>query len=93
MILVFNLDDSAPDIHATAVLAKEGLGPLDLPMVRGFVGRCVPHLVDCLMRAHDIDEPACSARLVEDFIGRYDSGVTCSVPYPGVPLARVAIGR
>lgn len=97
MNIVFDLDgtliDSAPDIHATAnlVLADEGLAGFDLATVRGFVGRGVPHLVDSLLRAHGIEDPARAARMAENLIGRYEDAVTLTLPYPGVEAALQAL--
>lgn len=97
MIVIFDLDgtliDSAPDIHATAntVLAEDGLGPLDLATVRGFVGRGVPHLVDRLLEAHGVRDPARAARMVAAFTDRYEAAVTLTRPYPGVPAALAAL--
>ncbi|MDQ2065345.1 phosphoglycolate phosphatase [Xinfangfangia sp. CPCC 101601] len=57
MILIFDLDgtliDSAPDIAAAVnqVLHEEGLAPLDLPTVTGFVGNGLPKLVERVMAA------------------------------------------
>lgn len=97
MNVVFDLDgtliDSAPDIHATAnlVLADEGLAGFDLATVRGFVGRGVPHLVDSLLQAHGIKDPARAARMAENLIGRYEDAVTLTLPYPGVEAALQAL--
>ena len=97
MNIVFDLDgtliDSAPDIHATAnlVLADEGLAGFDLATVRGFVGRGVPHLVDSLLKAHGIEDPARAARMAENLIGRYEDAVTLTRPYPGVEGALQAL--
>ena len=97
MNIVFDLDgtliDSAPDIHATAnlVLADEGLAGFDLPTVRGFVGRGVPHLVDSLLKAHGIEDPARAARMAENLIGRYEDAVTLTQRYPGVEDALQAL--
>lgn len=93
MIVIFDLDgtliDSAADIHATAnaVLASEGLAPLDLQTVRGFVGRGVPHLVGCLLAAHNITDRARQARMEARFASLYDDAVGLTRPYPGVPEA------
>ncbi len=97
MNIVFDLDgtliDSAPDIHATAnvVLADEGLAGFDLPTVRGFVGRGVPHLVDSLLKAHGIDDPVRAARMAENLVARYEDAVTLTRPYPGVEPALRAL--
>ncbi|NHF73681.1 phosphoglycolate phosphatase [Paracoccus xiamenensis] len=97
MNIVFDLDgtliDSAPDIHATAniVLGDEGLGGFDLPTVRGFVGRGVPHLVDSLLGAHGIKDSARAARMADNLIARYEHAVTLTQPYPGVEAALQAL--
>lgn len=93
MIVIFDLDgtliDSAADIHATAnrVLAAEGLGALDLPTVRGFVGRGLPHLVSRLLAAHGVDDAARATRMVDAFARQYDHAVGLTAVYPGVPEA------
>lgn len=97
MILVFDLDgtliDSAPDIHKTSneVLAGEGLAPLDLPMVRSFIGRGVPHLVGRLLDAHGITDPARAARMISAFGARYEDAVSLTRPYDGVAAALDAL--
>lgn len=97
MILVFDLDgtliDSAPDIHATAnaVLAAEGLAGFDLATVRGFIGHGVPHLVDCLLRAHGISDPARAARMIADLNVRYEDAVALTRPYPHVAAVLSAL--
>ena len=97
MILIFDLDgtliDSAPDIHQTSneVLAAEGLGPLDLPTVRSFIGRGVPHLVGQLLGAHGVTDPARVARLISDFGARYENAVTLTRPFDGVAAALDAL--
>lgn len=97
VILIFDLDgtliDSAPDIHATAniVLAGEGLPPLDLPTVKGFIGRGVPHLVGQLLAAHGIADAARQARMVAAFGQHYDAAVALTRPFPGVPAALAAL--
>lgn len=93
MNLIFDLDgtliDSVPDIHAAsnALLADEGLGTLDLPTVRSFVGKGVPHLVECLLGAHDIHDPARAARMTRAFGARYEKAVGLTHPFSGVPEA------
>ena len=97
MIVLFDLDgtlvDSAPDIHATAiaVLAEEGLPPLPFAEVRGFIGRGVPHLVGCLLGRLGIDNPALAARMIARFAVHYETAVTRTHPYPGVPAALDAL--
>ncbi|MDO5647583.1 phosphoglycolate phosphatase [Paracoccus sp. (in: a-proteobacteria)] len=97
MNIIFDLDgtliDSAPDIHATAnvVMAAQGLGPLDLATVRGFIGRGVPHLVDCLLAAHGIRDSARHADMVADFGRHYDAAVHQTVVFDGVQGALEAL--
>ena len=97
MILIFDLDgtliDSVPDIHKTSneVLAAEGLAPLDLPTVRSFIGRGVPHLVERLLGAHGIADPARVARMISAFGARYEDAVALTRPYDGVAEALAAL--
>lgn len=97
MIVIFDLDgtliDSAPDIHKTAneVLAGEGLGTLDLPTVRSFIGHGVPHLVDRLLGAHGIADGARATRMVGAFAERYESAVGLTRLYPGAAEALRAL--
>lgn len=98
--VIFDLDgtliDSAPDIHAAsnAVLAEHGFAPLSLPQVRSFVGRGVPHLVDCLLAASGEDpQGALHARMVAAFSARYEEAVTLTEVYPGVPEALRALAE
>lgn len=90
MIVIFDLDgtliDSAPDIHATsnAVLTGEGLGELDLPTVRSFIGRGVPHLVGRLLNAHGIADETRQAKMIAAFGQLYDGAVDLTVPFDGV---------
>lgn len=93
MIVIFDLDgtliDSAPDIHKTAneVLADEGLGALDLPTVRSFIGHGVPHLVGRLLDAHGITEAGRAAQMVSAFGARYEDAVGLTRVYPGAAEA------
>ncbi|WP_112874624.1 phosphoglycolate phosphatase [Paracoccus endophyticus] len=97
MIVIFDLDgtliDSAPDIHKTAneVLAGEGLGPLDLPTVRSFIGHGVPHLVGRLLGAHGIADEGRAARMVSRFGARYEGAVGLTRLYPGAAEALAAL--
>lgn len=90
MAVLFDLDgtliDSVADIHglANAALADEGLAPLGLETVRGFIGRGVPHLVDRLLAAHGIADPARAARMAALIAARYDDAVELTQVYPGV---------
>lgn len=76
--IIFDLDgtliDSAPDLHAAAnrTLADEGAAPLDLPLVRSFIGNGVPMLVERLMAARgEPDDPARHAVLLSRFMAHY----------------------
>jgi phosphoglycolate phosphatase len=77
MPIVFDLDgtlvDSAPDIRAAlnGVLVSEGLAPLDLPTVTGFIGNGVPVLIARAIAHVGADpdhQPAWEAR----FLAGYD---------------------
>ncbi|MBN8633542.1 MAG: phosphoglycolate phosphatase [Rhodobacterales bacterium] len=76
--VVFDLDgtliDSAPDIHAAVarMLATEGLPPLPLDVVRGFIGNGVVVLVERVMAASGI-AAAEHPRLLARFQAEYDS--------------------
>lgn len=97
MIVIFDLDgtliDSAPDIHKTAneVLADEGLGALDLPTVRSFIGHGVPHLVGRLLNHHGIADETRAARMVSGFGARYEAAVGLTIAYPGAAEALAAL--
>ncbi|WBU63269.1 phosphoglycolate phosphatase [Paracoccus aerodenitrificans] len=87
---MFDLDgtliDSAADIRATvnAVLADEGLESFDLDTVRGFIGRGVPYLMDQVLRARGIDDPARSERMAANMLSRYEDAVELTRLYPNV---------
>ena len=76
--VVFDLDgtliESAPDIHAAVVrvLAAEGLPPLPLATVRGFIGNGVAVLVERVMAASGIG-PGEHPRLLARFQTEYDA--------------------
>lgn len=97
MIVIFDLDgtliDSVPDIHRTAnaVLADEGLGALDLPTVRSFIGHGVPHLVGCLLGAHGISDEARAQRMIAGFAARYEDAVGLTRLYDGAAEALAAL--
>lgn len=89
--VIFDLDgtliDSAPDIHAAtnALLEQDGFAPLEFAQVKGFIGRGVPHLVACVLKAvgQDPDGPR-HADMVARFEARYETAVDLTVTYPGV---------
>ena len=96
--VIFDLDgtliDSAPDIHATAnaVLALEGLPPLDLAQIRSFVGNGVPVLVARVLAAQGLPESGAQHdRMTAEFIARYEAAVTLTTLYPGVTEALAAL--
>lgn len=76
--VVFDLDgtliDSAPDIHAAVarMLAAEGLAPLPLDTVRGFIGNGVAALVERVMAAAGLP-PTEHPRLLARFQAEYDA--------------------
>ena len=97
MILIFDLDgtlvDSAPDIRAAVnlMLAGEGLGPLDLPTVTGFVGNGMPKLVERVMAAKGID-PARHKALTQVTLDHYNAAPSALTrPYAHVPQALAAL--
>lgn len=97
MILIFDLDgtliDSAPDIRAAVnrMLAGEGLAPLDLPAIIGFVGNGMPKLVERVMEATGID-PARHKELTQVTLDHYNASPSALTrPYPGVPQALAAL--
>ena len=90
MAVLVDLDgtliDSVADIHrlSNAALAGEGLAPLGLEAVRGFIGRGVPHLVARLLAAHGIADPERAARMTALIASSYDDAVELTQLYPGV---------
>lgn len=88
--VVFDLDgtliDSAPDIHAAtnALLAEDGIAPLDLATVKGFIGRGVPDLVARVLETIGEDpEGPRHAEYVRRFEARYGAAVGLTRAYPG----------
>lgn len=94
--IVFDLDgtliDSAPDIHgiANALLAAEGLAPITLDEARDFIGNGASVFVAKMRAARGIPDSE-HARLLADFVARYDDAVTLTRPYPGVEAALAAL--
>ena len=91
--IVFDLDgtlvDSAPDIQAAAnkMLESEGLAPLDLPTVIGFIGNGLPKLVERAMRARGLPMDRHGA-LTARTLAFYDAESTARTqPYPGLATA------
>jgi len=96
--VIFDLDgtliDSAPDIHAAAnaILAERGLAPLSLVQVRSFVGKGVPHLVQCLLEAsHKDPHGPMHGEMMRAFAARYEKAVHLTTLYPGVREALSAL--
>lgn len=92
--VIFDLDgtliDSAPDIHAAAnrLMDRHGFAPFSEQETRSFIGNGVPHFVACCLRARGrAEDAALHARLVEEFIAEYETSVTLTQVYAGVPEA------
>ncbi|MFD1911955.1 phosphoglycolate phosphatase [Halodurantibacterium flavum] len=89
--VIFDLDgtlvDSVPDIHrcVTLALAGEGLPPLSLPVVRGFVGNGAPILIERVIGAAGLPQDAGTlARVLGRFLDHYEDAVGLTTLYPGV---------
>ena len=96
--LIFDLDgtliDSLPDLHAVAnrVLAEEGLPPLSLDRVRGFIGRGVPWLIGRLLDASG--RPTGGAqhdRMLASYERHYMTATDLTHPFPEVEAALTAL--
>ena len=92
--VIFDLDgtliDSAPDIRAAAnaVLALEGLAPLDAAQTRSFIGAGAASFVERMAAARlPRPDPLRARRMLEGFIDRYEGAVNLTRPYPGVVAA------
>ncbi|MET4128430.1 phosphoglycolate phosphatase [Roseovarius sp. MBR-6] len=92
--VIFDLDgtliDSAPDIHAAAntLMDRHRLAPFSAAETRGFIGSGVPHFITCCLTARGrAGDVALRARLIEEFIALYETAVTLTQVYPGVPEA------
>lgn len=89
--VVFDLDgtliDSAPDIHrcVNLMLATEGIAPLSLDCVRGFIGNGAPVLVTRVLEAVGLpaEERAVHAHLLSLFLGHYETAVALTRVYSG----------
>jgi len=98
--VIFDLDgtliDSAPDIHAAAnaLMARHGFDPFTPAETRRFVGRGVPHFIACCLRARGQEgDKGLHAQLVAEFLRGYESAVTLTRAYPGVPEALTELAR
>lgn len=92
--VVFDLDgtliDSAPDIHAAAnrLMARHGFAPFPEAEIRSFIGKGVGHLVACCLHARGGPHDAArQAQLVDEFLAEYESAVSLTEIYAGVPAA------
>ncbi|MBC7133456.1 MAG: phosphoglycolate phosphatase [Roseovarius sp.] len=97
--VIFDLDgtliDSAPDIHGTAntLMTRHGLAPFTPAETRSFIGSGVPHFIACCLRARGrAGDAALKAQLIAEFIESYESAVTLTRVWPGVPEALAALG-
>jgi phosphoglycolate phosphatase len=95
-IVVFDLDgtlvDTAPDLVASlnAILAREGLPPLDYHAARNLVGGGARMMLERGLSAAGRTLPAAAAidRLTRDFIDHYAEHLAdSSEPFPGIELA------
>jgi phosphoglycolate phosphatase len=96
--IVFDLDgtliDSAPDLRhaANAVLAAEGLAPVTLAEVHGFIGHGTPVFVSRMMaRAGLPEDPVLHRRLHDAYLAAYESAFRDTRLYPGVEEALAAL--
>ncbi|MDO5658500.1 MAG: phosphoglycolate phosphatase [Paracoccus sp. (in: a-proteobacteria)] len=93
MIVVFDLDgtliDSAGHIHhsANAVMAEQGLPPLDLATITGFVGRGLPDLVARILERHGVTDHSRAPALISDIAQRYTRDLHLNRLYPGALTA------
>jgi phosphoglycolate phosphatase len=94
--VVFDLDgtliDSAPDIRVVTngLLAEEGAAPVSLAETRSFIGHGAPTFVARMRAARGLPD-ADHARLLAEFVRRYDSAVGLTAPYPGAVAALDAL--
>ncbi len=81
--------DTAPDLAAAAnaMLAEQGLAPLPLQAIRGFIGRGIPHLVQRCLEAAGLPLPCARLESALRGFGKHYARIngTSSRPYPGVP--------
>lgn len=91
---IFDLDgtlvDSAPDIRLAAnrVLEAKGLPGLTLSETRSFIGAGAPVFVERMVAARvAAPDPDLTASMLAHFLDLYESAVTLTRPYPGVPEA------
>ncbi len=89
--LIFDLDgtliDASRDIHACAIrmLESEGLPPVTLDQVRGFIGNGVGVLISrCLAALEVAETPALHGRMTAVFQQEYVTAVTRTTLFPHV---------
>jgi phosphoglycolate phosphatase len=75
---------------AAALLEAEGRAPLSLAETHRFIGDGAGAFVARMRAARDLPE-ASQARLLAAFLARYESAVTLTRVYPGVPAALAAL--
>jgi len=97
--IIFDLDgtliDSAPDIHAVAnaVLTDAGHDPVTTDQSRSFIGNGVATLVTRMMAAQGIEDTGGThARLLDDFLRRYQRAYSLTTLYPGAVDALQRLG-
>ena len=94
--IVFDLDgtliDSAPDLHGIAneILAAEGREPVTLDEARDYIGNGASVFVAKMRAARDLADSE-HERLLAAFVGRYDTAVHLTVPYPNVEACLQAL--
>lgn len=96
-VVIFDLDgtlvDSAPDIRAAVnrMLADEGIAPLSLETVVGFIGNGIPRLVELTLNAVGLDM-ARHAELTQSTLDHYNAAsADLTRPYDGVMAALEAL--
>lgn len=97
--VIFDLDgtliDSAPDIHAAAnqLMVRHRFDPFEPEETRSFIGSGVPHFITCCLKARGrTGDTALRARLIKEFIDLYETAVTLTQMYPGVPETLATLG-
>lgn len=92
--IIFDLDgtliDSVPDIHAASVtvMEAEGMAPLTLDRVRGFIGNGVGVLVShCIAAAGVAETPELHRRMTDRFLALYADQTGLTTLYPGTRAA------
>ena len=101
-LVVFDLDgtlvDTAPDLVATlnAILAREGLPPVDYEAARNMVGGGARVMIERGLAAEGRNLPAADGRpaMTRDFVEHYAAHIAdSSRPFPGVEAALDALAE